>query len=61
MSTRAIAPVVGVSHVAVASDLNAGVKDLTPDPTVNRDRRDPRARADHLTVDRLHRNPPKSR
>jgi len=37
MSTRAIAPVVGVSHVAVASDLNAGVKDLTPDPTVDRD------------------------
>jgi len=30
LSTRAIAPVVGVSHVTVKNDIDAGVKDLTP-------------------------------
>lgn len=30
MSTRAIAPALGVSHQTVANDLAAGVKDLTP-------------------------------
>lgn len=35
MSTRAIAPVVGVSHETVRSDLNAGVKYLTPAPEVS--------------------------
>lgn len=30
MSTRAIAPVVGVSHMTVSNDLNSGVKPFTP-------------------------------
>lgn len=32
MSTRAIAPVVGVSHDTVHKDIRAGVRDLTPEP-----------------------------
>lgn len=33
MSTRAIAPVVGVSHMTASNDLNAGVKTFTPAPS----------------------------
>lgn len=32
MSTRAIAPVVGVSHMTVKADRDSGVKPFTPDP-----------------------------
>jgi hypothetical protein len=32
LSTRAIAPVVGVSHMTVARDVASGVTDVTPDP-----------------------------
>jgi hypothetical protein len=32
LSTRAIAPVVGVSHMTAARDLAAGVTDVTPEP-----------------------------
>lgn len=36
MSTRAIAPIVGVTHETVAQDINAPVRNLTPDPEPRR-------------------------